>query len=229
VNEEKVKNKSQPKSKEEQGPRISINNTLYLNTSSNYQSLNIDNGPNINGSFDMKNDLESLNKKFGNNISFIHNNVNNNNNKQNEANQLEMEDILLKMVLEEGEQKKAALAPQETNVLVENTNYLANRLNTSFENNRKKQSTSVYQPSSKVDESKKKKEEINKTNTSFQQNSSFVNESKMDKTFNAICCLHEEELKKAKQKIDHLTKKMKLITEENKVPTIEMVFSLILL
>ena len=138
MNEEKGKSKTQPKSKEEQGPRISINNTLYLNTSSNYQSLNIDNA-NMNPS------------------------------------------------------------------------------NTSFD--MKKTSTSVYQPSSKVDDSKRKKEENNKNNTSFQQqNSSFVNESRMEKTFsNTICCQHEDELKKAKQKLDHLTKKMKLITEENKV------------
>lgn len=218
MNEEKGKSKTQPKSKEEQGPRISINNTLYLNTSSNYQSLNIDNA-NMNPSntsFDMKTDFESLSKKFGgNNMSFLHNNPTSTTNKPNEASQMEMEDILLKMVLEEGEQKKL----QENGGLVENTNYLANRLNTSFENNRKKTSTSVYQPSSKVDDSKRKKEENNKNNTSFQQqNSSFVNESRMEKTFsNTICCQHEDELKKAKQKLDHLTKKMKLITEENKV------------
>lgn len=218
MNEEKGKNKTQPKSKEEQGPRISINNTLYLNTSSNYQSLNIDNA-NMNPSntsFDMKTDFEAISKKFGgNNMSFLHNNPTSTTNKPNEASQMEMEDILLKMVLEEGEQKKS----QENGGTVENTNYLANRLNTSFENNRKKTSTSVYQPASKVEDSKRKKEENNKNNTSFQQqNSSFVNESRMDKTFNnTICCQHEDELKKAKQKIDHLTKKMKLITEENKV------------
>lgn len=33
----------------------------------------------------------------------------------------------------------------------------------------------------------------------------------------AFCCSHEEELHKAKQKIDLLTKKMKLVMEENKV------------
>lgn len=221
MNEEKVKNKSQSKSKEDQGPRISINNTLYLNTSSNFQSNNIENGGtlnNVNGSFDIKGDLDSVNNKkaANNNLSFLHSSSNNNNNRPNtENNQFEMEDILLKMVLEEGDQKK----PQENpNILVENTNYLGNRLNTSFENNRKKQSNSVYQPS-KNDDSKHKKDENNKTNTSFQQNSSFVNESRMDKTFNTICCLHEEELRKAKQKIDHLSKKMKLIIEENKVRT----------
>lgn len=33
----------------------------------------------------------------------------------------------------------------------------------------------------------------------------------------SFCCSHEEELHKAKQKIDLLTKKMKLVMEENKV------------
>ena len=217
MNEEKTKNKAQTKPKEDVGPRISINNTLYLNTSSNYQSVNIENGQNvnnINSSFDMKGDIEMLNKKI-NNISFLNNNKHSNNN---EANQMEMEDILLKMVLEEGEQKKT-LQLQETNnnnILNEN-NYVANRLNTSFENNRKKQ---VLDKSRIEEQPKKNRDENSRINASFEKNSSFVNvnnESRMDKTFNIGCCAHEEELKKAKQKIDHLNKKMKLITEENKV------------
>jgi hypothetical protein len=97
-------------------------------------------------------------------------------------------------------------------VLNENTNYVANRLNTSFENNRKKP---MNQQQTKIEDPKKRKDE--KANSSFHINSSFVNESRMDKTFNTVCCLHEEELRKAKQKLEHLTKKMKLITEENKV------------
>lgn len=218
VNEEKNKIRNNSKPKDETGPRISINNTLYLNTSSNFQSVNIEN---TNQSFDMQNDIDFLSKKIGN-ISFINNNKNSNNsnnfNNNNKQNQMEMEDIFMKMVVEEeGDQKKPTFSLNTENILNENTNYSTNKLNTSFEKNRKKPSISIYNQS-KIEEPYKKKEETSKANTSFQHNSSFVNESKLDKTYNnVICCTHEDELKKAKQKLDHLMKKMKLITEENKV------------
>jgi len=204
VNEEKTKHK---KPKDDSGPRISINNTLYLNTSTNYQSLNIESGlNNINASFDIKGNYDKNHDKN-------HDKNNDKNNDKNQINQMEMEDILLKMVLEEGEQKKI----QENNgVFKEKTDYIANRLNTSFENNQKnKQNISVFQGKNE------KKVDNCKLNGSF-QNISFVNESRIEKNtenngYNAVCCEHEEELKKAKQKIEHLSKKMKLITEENKV------------
>lgn len=230
--EEKNKSKIQNanKKKEDNVPRISINNTLFLNASANYQSVNIDNSSinNINGSFDTKNDLEYLSKKLGN-VSFIQNNGNNKPNTNNESNQMEMEDILMKMAVDEGDKKnKFGNKLEQTNdVLNENTNQTYNKLNTSFENNRKKNNNTFYQPSNKLEEFQRKKEEKAKTHNSFHQNSSFLNETKEEKSFNNICCTHEEELKKAKQKIDHLNKKMKLILEENKVPSTNFFFNFI--
>lgn len=222
--EEKNKSKTQNanKQKEDIVPRISINNTLFLNTSANYQSVNIDTSGinNINGSFDTKNEMEYLSKKLGN-VSFIQNNGNNKPNTNNESNQMEMEDILMKMAVDEGDNKKinyGKKSEQSNDVLNENTNQAYNKLNTSFENNRKKNNNTFYQPSNKLEEFQRKKDEKVKTHASFHQNSSFLNETKEEKSFNNICCTHEEELKKAKQKIDHLNKKMKLILEENKVP-----------
>lgn len=221
--EEKNKSKTQNTNKQREDivPRISINNTLFLNTSANYQSVNIDTSGinNINGSFDTKNDMEYLSKKLGN-VSFTQNNGNNKPNTNNESNQMEMEDILMKMAVDEGDNKKinyGKKSEQSNDVLNENTNQAYNKLNTSFENNRKKNNNTFYQPSNKLEEFQRKKDEKVKTHTSFHQNSSFLNETKEEKSFNNICCTHEEELKKAKQKIDHLNKKMKLILEENKV------------
>lgn len=221
--EEKNKSKTQNTNKQREDivPRISINNTLFLNTSANYQSVNIDTSGinNINGSFDTKNDMEYLSKKLGN-VSFTQNNGNNKPNTNNESNQMEMEDILMKMAVDEGDNKKinyGKKSEQSNDVLNENTNQAHNKLNTSFENNRKKNNNTFYQPSNKLEEFQRKKDEKVKTHTSFHQNSSFLNETKEEKSFNNICCTHEEELKKAKQKIDHLNKKMKLILEENKV------------
>lgn len=141
------------------GPKMNVNNTLYLNTSVNP----------VNTSFEMKTDLDNLGKKIGN-ISIIKNTKPDHGNSQNE-----MEDILFKIS--------------------------ENKIDHSFETQNQK----------KISFNQKK-------NTKNFDNSIIIDDNKVNKTvMESYCCNHEEELFKAKQKIELLSKKMKLVMEENKV------------
>jgi hypothetical protein len=87
-----------------------------------------------------------------------------------------------------------------------NENKVENKMDCSFVETNNVYKKNSYIPNVSMHQ---KKPSRNDMSLNFEMNGKMNPES--------FCCNHEEELGKAKQKIDLLTKKMKLIMEENKV------------
>lgn len=219
-----------------------VNSSLALNLSAVHQ--------NGDTSFDMKGDIDTLSKNIGN-ISMINNSkiIDNPN-----ASQLEMDDLILKMMLENPEKaknfKEMTLQsnpmglglkkqhsqsiednrmPEQKKVLNDNTNYqsLHQRRNSYSKTQPIHELTETSINSSFNKENNhgydNRTQQVLRSSTALNRSGSF--EPGLQNTYQQgdlkqkqkCVCGAEEELAKAKAKIEYLEKQIKVLTEENKV------------